>query len=88
MKGLKDKILAAGATVLFMAVINTNAEPRMWQIALVGILMYETALCFLRTYRRKEIQRRYDENIAAGKEDMRRVQDIVFDYLRTMKEVG
>ena len=88
MRGIKDKMIAAGSTVLFMAIINTNAEPRMWQIALVGILMYETALCFLRTYRRKEVQRKYDANMVAGREDMRRVQDIVFNYLRTMKEVG
>ena len=53
MRGLKDKMIAAGSTVLFMAIINTNAEPRMWQIALITLALYEICLMTVKIARKR-----------------------------------
>lgn len=50
MKGIKIRVLSGIATVWFISVIRTNATPQMWQIALVGIMLYEVNILFMQTY--------------------------------------
>ena len=49
-------------TVWALSLITTNAEPKLWQVGLIGILMYEVILMILETYqkatRRKRKQHR------------------------------
>lgn len=62
-------------TVWALSLITTNAEPKLWQVGLIGILMYEVILMMLETYQRTTRKRRKQLNIAAGKEDMRRLEE-------------
>ena len=62
-------------TVWALSLITTNAEPKLWQVAMIGILMYESILMMLETYQRATRKRRKQLNIAAGKEDMRRLEE-------------
>jgi len=74
MRGMINKGKAAVMTVWIMSLITTNAHPKMWQIAMVGIMLYETILLILETYQRATRKRQKRLNIAAGKEDMRRLE--------------
>ena len=62
MRGIKDKMIAGAGTIGFMALVTTNSNPKMWQITLIGILIYESALLAVKTARkqaRKTRRRRY-----------------------------
>lgn len=85
MRELIDKGKALAATVWILSVISTNAEPKLWQVGLVGILMYETILLFIKTWRRATRKQVRRKNISAGREDMKRVEDQTFVW--KMKEV-
>ena len=75
MRGMINKGKAAVMTVWIMSLISTNAQPKLWQIAMIGIMLYETILLILETYQRATGKRRKRLNIAAGKEDMRRLEE-------------
>lgn len=75
MRGMINKGKAAVMTVWIMSLISTNAQPKLWQIAMVGIMLYETILLILETYQRATRKRQKRLNIAAGKEDMRRLEE-------------
>ncbi len=74
MRGIINKGKAAVMTVWIMSLISTNAQPKLWQIAMIGIMLYETILLILETYQRATRKRQKRLNIAAGKEDMRRLE--------------
>lgn len=74
MRGMINKGKAAVMTVWIMSLISTNAQPKLWQIAMIGIMLYETILLILETYQRATRKRQKRLNIAAGKEDMRRLE--------------
>ena len=74
-KGVINKGKAAVMTIWIMSIIRTNADPKMWQVALIGILMYEAILLTIRTYHRSERKRAWRRNIEAGREDMRRLEN-------------
>lgn len=64
MKGIKDKLTAGIVVVVGMALIRTNAQPSMWQMAMLGILFYEAALLFIRAPRvhaREQLRRDNEE---------------------------
>ena len=48
-KGVINKGKAAVMTIWIMSIIRTNADPTMWQVALIGILMYEAILLTIET---------------------------------------
>ena len=73
-KGVINKGKAAVMTIWIMSVIRTNADPKMWQVALIGILMYEVILLTIETYHRSERKKARRRNIEAGREDMRRLE--------------
>lgn len=74
MRGIINKGKAAIMTVWIMSLISTNAQPKLWQIAMIGIMLYESILLILETYQRATRKRRKQLNIAAGIEDMRRLE--------------
>lgn len=51
MRGIKDKLTAGIVVVVGMALIRTNANPQLWQMALISIGLYETVLLFFRASR-------------------------------------
>lgn len=88
MKRGKNRLIAGIGTVWFMSLISTSAAPKMWQVALIAIGFYEIAswtVCIARREARKSRRRKY---ITATKIDMKRVEDQVFNPLRSMREVS
>lgn len=61
-------------TVWAMSLITTNAQPKMWQVAMIGIMLYEAILLTIETYQRSERKKARRRNIEAGREDMRRLE--------------
>lgn len=62
MRGIKDKMIAGAGTIGFMALVTTNSNPKMWQVALIALLLYEISLMAVRIARkqaRKARRRRY-----------------------------
>lgn len=87
-RGAQNKIIAAAGTVLFMSLINTSAQPELWQVALIGIGIYEAALLAVQIARKEARKQRRKRYITASKIDMQRVAGQVFNPLRNMKEVS
>ena len=50
---LINKGKAAVITIWAMSLITTNAQPKMWQVAMIGILLYEAILLTLNTWQRE-----------------------------------
>lgn len=46
MRGIKDKLTAGIVVVVGMALIRTNAEPALWQMAFLSIGLYEAINLF------------------------------------------
>lgn len=72
MRGIKDKMIAGAGTIGFMALVTTNAQPKIWQIALIGILIYESALLAVKTARRQAYKERQRQNIETRNKDAER----------------
>ena len=49
MRGIKDKLTAGIVVVVGMALIRTNADPQLWQIAFLSIGLYEAINLFAQT---------------------------------------
>lgn len=73
-RGLINKGKSLIATVWLLSLITTNAEPKLWQVGLIGILMYESILMALEIYQKTDMRKRKQQNITAGREDMKRVE--------------
>lgn len=74
-RGMVNKGKSAVVTIWVMSLITTNAQPKMWQVAMIGILLYEVILLALQIWQRETNKRRKQQNIAAGKADMKRVEN-------------
>ena len=81
-RGAVNKGKAAFVTIWLMSIIQTNADPKMWQVAMIGILLYEGFLMAIETLQRSEKKKAVRRNIAAGKEDMRRLEEERILWLR------
>lgn len=73
-RGLINKGKSLIATVWLLSLITTNAEPKLWQVGLIGILIYESILMALEIYQKTDRRKRKQQNISAGREDMKRVE--------------
>ena len=73
-RGLINKGKSLIVTVWMLSLITTNAEPKLWQVGLIGILMYESILMALEIYQKTDSRKRKQQNITAGREDMKRVE--------------
>ena len=56
---MRDKILSAGIVTGFLALVTTNAHPQMWQVAIIGIGLYEAVLMGIREIRRSRRRKYY-----------------------------
>ena len=67
MRGIKDRLTAAVIVIVGMALIRTNAEPALWQMAFLSIGLYEAILLFVYTSRtiKKENSKRKIKNANA-----------------------
>ena len=74
MMGMINKWKAAIFTIWVMSLITTNADPKLWQVAMVSIMAYETVLIGLETWQRETRKARRRRNIAAWHEDMKRLE--------------
>ena len=70
-KGYKDKLIAGASTVWFLSLITTNANPKLWQVALVGIMVYEAVQIAVRIARRESVKARKRKNTRARHRDAR-----------------
>lgn len=66
-RGTVDKMIAGVGTVGFMALVTTNANPKMWQIALIALLLYESALMAVRIARKQAHEKRKRKYITVNK---------------------
>ena len=82
MRGVKNKVIAAAGTMLFLALVRTNADPKMWQIGLVAVLMYETLIFCLRYMRIVQREIRRNKVIRIREEDARRWAEEWFNPYR------
>lgn len=73
-RGLINKGKSLIVTVWLLSLITTNAEPKLWQVGLIGIMMYESILMALEIYQKTDRQKRKQQNITAGREDMKCVE--------------
>lgn len=75
MARIMNKGKAAIFTIWFISLIQTNAQPQLWQVAMIGIMFYEIVFQGLETWRRETGRKKRRHNVAAGVEDMRRVEN-------------
>lgn len=57
-----NKMIAAGITIAFMAMVKPDPNPSLWGVGLTAIMIYEgTVLCVsgIRKYQQKRKEQRY-----------------------------
>lgn len=72
MKGMKDKMIAGASTIGFMALVSTNSSPKMWQIALIALALYEVALMAVKIARKQAYKARKRRYITVSQINARR----------------
>ena len=75
MRGIINRVKAAVFTIWVMSLITTNADPAMWQIALVAIMFYEMIVFSMTVWQRETMRAKKRKNIAAGNADMKRLSE-------------
>lgn len=68
-KGIKEKLIAGIGTVWFLSLITTNANPKLWQVAAIGIGIYEAVLLAVRIAKVGQRERRRKINNVARQRD-------------------
>ena len=88
---VKDRLTAALIVIVGMALIRTNANPALWQIAFLSIGLYESILLFMWTARtvKKEHSRKKinTENEKINKMNAANLNEPWIGYW-PMREVG
>lgn len=69
MKEAIDKGKAAGAVVLFFALLRPETKPPMWFVALLGMALYECILQAFRIHAEIKRDKRIAQNVAFRKRD-------------------
>lgn len=78
---------SAIVTVAFIGLIQT-INPPLWAIAALTIAIYEVCMMTVRIAKKTSQKKQKRRYISATRADMRRVEDEVFNPLRTMREVS
>lgn len=65
----KDKLIAGAGTVWFLSLVTTNANPKLWQVALIGIAMYEAIQIAVRIARLEGRKAKRRRNNRARRQD-------------------
>lgn len=82
MRGMKNRAIAAAGASMFLALVKTNAEPKMWQVGIIAILMYEALILFLKTARSTERENRRRKYSRIRQQDARRWAEEWFNPYR------
>ena len=92
---MKNRVIAAGAVVAFFGLLNTNADPKMWQIAIIAVGIYEAVLLALdildevpRKAEKRTRKRQHAQNEIYRQEEGERLDEAVLNPLRRMREVS
>lgn len=76
------RIMAAVITAVFMALIRTDADPELWQVALTTLGIYECAVMTIQ-FTRKEIRKnRKKKVVQIWEQDARRWAEEWFNPIR------
>lgn len=86
MKGIKEKMIAGSCTIGFMALITTNGNPKMWQIAMLSLALYEVALIAVRIARKQAYVSQKRKYITASKINAKRWSETRLSW--PMREVS
>ena len=84
-KGYKDKLISGATTVWFLSLITTNASPKLWQVAFIGIALYETLQIAVRIARQEARRQRRRRYITVTRRDMKRVESVVFNPYKEIR---
>ena len=84
-RGTQNKIIAGIGTVWFMSLITTNAQPKLWQVAMIGIAFYEIAQIAIRTAQKRAYRKRKNRYITVMRENGRRLDETRISW--PMREV-
>lgn len=82
---MRDKGLSAAGTLAFMALVTTNAQPQLWQIAFVSIGMYEAMLLAVKTGRKVARDQRRKKNKKYRQQDAHRWAEQWFNPYKEVK---
>ena len=74
-----NKILSAGITLAFMAVVRPDEGVSLVGIAFVSVLMYETLVYCIKYVRKMHRKERYIESTRISKQDIQRWASQWFD---------
>lgn len=90
MRGIKDKLTAGIVVVVGMALIRTNADPQLWQIAFLSIGLYEAINLFAQvaqTLKKDRTEKRIRKvNAEINRRNGRNLDDFRVGW--PMREVG
>lgn len=81
-KGTVARIMAAAITAVFMTMIRTDADPELWQVALITLGLYECAVMFMRIAQREVRKSRRSKIIQIRQQDARRWAEEWFNPYR------
>ena len=88
MKGTEKRIskgAAAAATIMFMGLIRTNADWKLWQASLIALVMYEAALMSILIVRRQMRRNRRNKAFLIRQQDARRWAEEWFNPLKEVR---
>lgn len=81
-RGTVARIMAAAITAMFMALIRTDADPTLWQVALITMGLYECAVMTIKITQKETRQRKRNKISRIRQQDARRWAEEWFNPLR------
>lgn len=81
-RGTVARIMAAAITAVFMALIRTDADPELWQVALLTLGLYECAVMFIQIAQREARKNKRNKIIRIRQQDARRWAEEWFNPYR------
>ena len=74
--------MAAAITAVFMALIRTDADPELWQVALLTLGLYECGVLFIQSAQKEVRKSRRNRIIQIRQQDARRWAEEWFNPYR------
>jgi len=81
-ENIKEKTVAGALSVLFLALVRTDADPQMWQVALIALVLYECAVMTIKIAQKEARHRRRNRIIRIRQQDARRWAEEWFNPYR------
>ena len=81
-RGTVERIMAAAITAVFMALIRTDADPTLWQVALITMGLYECAVMTIKITQKETRKRKRNKISRIRQQDARRWAEEWFKPLR------